>query len=168
MPISSNLVFISNQLLDKELVKTLNVPLEPIAFAFIDGKMYKHYGNEGTFVLDYGKDWGNNVVYGIIYSIIDFHFYIHLLDSYHQCSKSLVGFNHPMDVHHRIEVQATPIHFDTLDEFSRLKYRESEPLSVNAYHGNLNHPRIKQRLNKTVSYRITDGIDPNFIKLFGR
>ena len=128
--------------------------------------MYKHFRNDGTFTLqNVGKAWGNDVVYGGIFALSDYDFYIRLLDSYHQCSLALLGVNHEKDVHHRHRVLATPIAFDSIDELERLKYREREPLTVNMYQGNLNHPKIKQRLDKTVNYRIVDGVDKHFIEL---
>ena len=165
MPISNKLVFLSNELLDQSRTQSLGVPLQFITFAHIEGKLYKHFRNEGTFVSTHGKVWGNRVVYGAIYAVQDFDFYIRTLDSYHQCSRSLLRGNHVNDVHHRLETKATPISFKTINELERLQYKEREAIRVFAYYGNLNHPRIKQRLNKTVSYRLIHGMDRHFSKL---
>lgn len=166
MRIESNLLFINNELLGSEKRKKLNIPLTFITFAFVEGKLYKHFRNDGTFLLSHGKAWGNNVVYGAIFAIPDYSFYIRLLDSYHQCSQSLLGHNHSRDVHHRTEKLATPITFQTLDDFTRLKYKEREPIRVQVYTGNINHPKINQRLNKSVSYRIESGVDKHFTQLY--
>lgn len=162
----SKLIFIGNELLDPSRKKQLALPLEFISYGFVKGKLYKHFMNDGTFLLQYGKAWGNDVVYGGIFALNDYDFYIRLLDSYHQCSMSALGRNHSRDVHHRKAHQATPISFTTIDELCSLKYRERSPVEVQVYLGNPNHPKINQRLNKTVSYRITDGIDRKFIQLF--
>jgi len=74
--------------------------------------------------------------------------------------------NHMCDLHHRINVNVTPIHFKTLEELERLQYRETEPFTVQTYVGNPNHPKISQRLLKP-QYRILDGLDVvNYKKLF--
>jgi hypothetical protein len=164
--IKSKLVFVANELLDPQKREILNIPMEFITFAFIEGKMYRHFRNQGTFILPNHIDWGNNVVYGAIYAISEFDFYIRLLDSYHQCSYSVLGRNHKRDVHHRTETHATPISFDTFDDFTRLKYRERDEVEVQVYQGNPNHPKITQRLHKSNSYRIQSGVDENIIKLF--
>lgn len=128
--------------------------------------MYTHVGANETFILNYGKDWGNTVVYGALFAISDFNYYISLLDAYHQCSMSNFGLNHPKDIHHREIRKITPITFDTIDELERIKYRENVPIDAHVYFGNVNHPKINQRLNKTVSYRVVDGIDKHFIQLY--
>lgn len=167
MPISNTLIFISNELLATDKRRVMHLPLVFISFGFIEGKLYKHFKNDGTFMLEpHNKAWGNNVVYGAIFALSDYDFYIRLLDSYHQCSMSLLGINHSKDVHHRIEVHATPIAFNTWDDFIRLKYSESPSYEVQAYVGNLNHPKITQRLNKTNLYRIESGVDPHYKQIF--
>lgn len=166
MPVTNKnkLLFVGNELLG-ETRELLRVPMEFITFAFVEGKLFKHFRNDGTFILSYGKPWGNSVVYGAIFAINDFDFYTRILDSYHQCSLSALGRNHLFDVHHRITTKATPITFASIDELERLKYRERNQVEVQMYEGNQNHPKIKQRLNKTHSYRIVDGVDKNLIKL---
>lgn len=167
MRIANTLIFISNELLDESKLKRLSVPLQLISFGFVEGKLYKHFRNDGTFMLPkHGRSWGNDVVYGAIFAVPDFTFYIRLLDSYHQCSLSALGRNHTYDVHHRIEQLATPISFTSMEEFVSLKYRERTPIEVNLYTGNLTHPKINQRLNKTAGYRIESGVDKNLTKLF--
>jgi hypothetical protein len=124
--------------------------------------------NEGTFVLlPSNKRWGNEMIYGALFLCKDFDFYARIFDAYHACSMSTLLRNHDLDLHHRMHVHVTPIYFKSLDELSRLKYREGEPVYVQTYLGNPKHPKIANRLNSTVSYRITDGIDTeNYKKLF--
>ena len=155
------LLFISNELLSSAHAELLRVPLVFVSVAHIRAKLYKHFRNQGTFALCGGAEWGNRVVYGAIYAIEEFDFYIRQLDSYHQCSRSLLGENSKFDLHCRYVVQATAITFSTTDELERLQYKERTKLDVYAYLGNREHPRIKQRLNKSTSYRIIDGVDEN-------
>lgn len=166
----STLLFIGNELLDPRTRDTLGLPLQFISYGFIEGKLYRHYRNDGTFILqDSGKEWGNSVVYGAIFALPDFDFYIRLLDSYHQCSQSALARNHSRDVHHRHITQATPIAFSTFEDFTHLKYRERSPFDVHVYLGNKTHPKITQRLTKTHSYRLVSGVDERILlDYFGR
>jgi hypothetical protein len=112
------------------------------------------------------RAWGNNSIYGAIFLLSDPTFYLRLLDSYYICSLAALRKNHAKDVHHRIMVKATPIHFDTLTDLGKLKYREGDSLQVYCYFGNQTHPKISRRLNKSHSYRIIDGINKiHFIAL---
>lgn len=110
---------------------------------------------------EYGKEWGNNVVYGAIFHIDDYFFHAGQLDAYQSCSLSSLGRNHTLDLHHRITVDVTPIRFANLDEFQRLMYRELETIKCYAYVGNKKHPQIKNRLKARESsvYRIVSGVD---------
>ena len=145
----------------------LNLPLEFISFAFIEGKMFTHQRYQGTFVVPSNKRWGNTVVYGAIFLLRDYYFYIRTLDAYFACSKSALRKNHNNDLHHRHSISATPISFRTLDQFSRLQYTENEVINVQSYFGNTKHSKIKQRIQARISYRIVDGLDKtNFTKLF--
>lgn len=159
MPIEK-LLFLSNEFCNPHWYRDMRLPLEFITFAFIKGKMYKHFRNDGTFVLQNQGRWGNDVVYGGLFLLKDFDFYIRILDAYHTCSLSTLQRNHTLDLHHRIITQATPISFQSIDELERLKYRERNCIDVQTYLGNSNHPKITQRLrNKSMSYRIKDGIN---------
>lgn len=146
--------------------RDMRIPLEFITFAFVEAKMYKHFKNDSVFLLQPdNRKWGNNVVYGALYTLRDFEFYIRNLDAFHICSLSTLRTNHIKDIHHRVITSATPINFASLNNFSRLLYKEGSPIDVQTYVGNPNHPKIQQRLNKTISYRLTDGVDiENFKK----
>lgn len=159
------LLFISNELLSSEQTGLLRVPLVFVSVAHVRAKLYRHFRNQGTFALCGGAEWGNRVVYGAIYAIEEFDFHIRQLDSYHQCSRSLLGENSSYDLHHRYVARVTAITFNTTDELERLQYQEKTTLDVYAYFGNRDHPRIKQRLTKSNNYRIMDGIDDNLGKL---
>ena len=170
----SQLVFLYNELLNPLVYENkMHLPLDFICFGITNGKMYTHFGNKSVFILPYnhGGRWGNIKIYGAVFAVRDFGFYIDLLDAYHASSKSTLRRNHKFDIHHRYTVDVTPIKFSSIDDLSRLKYRENENiLKAEAYFGNPNHPRIKQRYeNKDRSRRVIDGIDGNnFIKLYRR
>lgn len=165
----NSLLFLSNELINPRWQRELKLPLHFITFAFVKARMYVHKRNQGTFILpnDVKQSWGNTVAYGALFTLQDFHFYIRTLDAYHMCSMSTLMTNHKRDIHHRIEVEVTPITFATLDDFARLKYREREALKAITYVGNLNHPNIHQRINvRQISHRIVDGVDKqHFIDL---
>jgi hypothetical protein len=169
-----HLIFLYNELLNPLIYHDMmRLPLDFICFGIIDGKMYTHFRNKSVFVLPYnhlGK-WGNTKIYGAVFTMRDFSFYIDLLDAYHISSKSRLKRNHSLDLHHRKTVDVTPIHFSSLDDLSRLKYRESEiTLKAETYLGNSTHPKIKDRYNnKIISRRVIDGIDKyNFKELYRR
>lgn len=164
------LIFLSNELQNPHQQRELRIPLEFITFGITEGRMYKHFRNQSNFIIpiDTLKRWGNEVIYGGLFLSKDFDFYAEILDAYNMCSLSKLLRNHDLDIHHRIEVDVKPIYFKTLDDLARLKYKEGEPIKAQTYMGNLKHNKITQRLNKTVSYRIIDGIDTyNFKQLFG-
>lgn len=160
-----SLLFISNELLNPTLQKEMRLPLDFVTFAHIKGNMYTHFRKHSTFTLHPAKVWGNEVVYGALFSLRDYEFYIRILDAYNLCSLSTLGKNHNRDVHHRITVEATPISFSSVDELERLQYRERESIQADTYLGNPKHPKINQRLNKTNSYRVIDGIDTHYMEL---
>ena len=169
---TTNLIFLHNELINPFIYHNkLRIPLEFVCFGMTEGKMYTHTRQNSTFILPSGdsKDWGNTQVYGAIFMIKEFDFYIELLDAFHACSIIKLRRNHIKDLHHRLKVEVVPIFFDTLDELSRLKYKEGVGIEVMTYVGNINHPRINQRFVTTASYRIVDGINKeNFTKLFRR
>lgn len=165
----NSLIFLSNELMNPVIQRELRLPLEFITFGMTKGKMYKHFKNKGTFILPpkLSKAWGNTFIYGGLFICKDFDFYARILDAYHVCSLSTMLRNHNQDVQHRVEVEVITIHFQTLDELARLKYREGESIKANTYIGNIKHPKIKIRTKKTTHYRVTSGVDaPHFTQLF--
>lgn len=156
------LTFISNELQTRIMQSKLGLPLTFITFAYVKGKMFTHFRKHSTFVLPTSnRTWGNNVVYGSVWHMSDWTFYSRLLDAYHGSSLSAIHVNHRLDLHHRITCSAVPLHFTSLSDFSRLKYREAdEGLQVQMYVGNPKHPKIIQRINRPQhSYRLIDGVD---------
>lgn len=163
----TQLIFLSNELCNPDWHRKMRIPLKFITFAYIKGKMFKGWMNQSTFVAHEKHHWGNDVVYGGIFLLEDFDYYITILDAYNACSMSTLGKNHKFDLHHRINTTATPISFSTIDEFSRLMYEELEEIDVQTYLGNPTHLKTTKRLNaKNISYRIVDGLDKkHFIRL---
>jgi hypothetical protein len=131
--------------------------------------MYNHVQNKGTFVVQQPQKraWGNDVVYGALFILNDFHFHIRSLDAYFGCSLSALHRNHTYDVHHRIITPATQITFSSVEEFCSLKYKESQPTRAYTYVGNPTHPNIIKRTSSRINgVRITDGLDkPHYKEL---
>lgn len=157
----SQLLFISNELLSPIKRKEMNLPLEFITFALVEAKMYKHYRSQTSFILP--NPIGTS--YGALFLLKDPFFYLRVLDAYHSCSLDVLRKNHTLDLHHRITISATPITFDSIDDWERLKYLEHEPIKAQTFIGNLTHPKINQRLVKSNSYRIKDGVDKHIQSL---
>lgn len=164
----SKLLFLYNELINPDLIREMKLPLRFVTFAYTDGKLYHHYRRYSTFLLPNGdtKAWGNRNVYGAIFQLDDFDYYIRVIDANHICSLSSLNVNHKNDVMHRLRVPCVPISFNTLDDLGRLKYSEREKHECYTYFGNPNHRKIRQRIVRNPSYRLIDGVDKsNFIKL---
>lgn len=139
--------------------------MEFVCFAITDGRMYTKYLKQGTFVVNGLRKHGNNKVYGAIYSLKDAYFHLRTLDALHNCSKSSLGRNHDLDMEHRVQAQANPILFSSLNELDRLLYKELESVTVEMYVGNLTHPTIKRRIEQREhnNFRVTNGINTESI-----
>ena len=154
----SKLLFLSNELISPTKRDEMRLPLHFVTFAHIEAQMYTNVRNDGVINIIQERTWGNNVTYGAVFLLDDFDYHIRTLDAHHLCSLSSLRRNHVLDTQHRVELHATPISFDTIDDLERLLYEEREPVLVQAYIGNLNHPRIHRRIKSTRSERIIDNI----------
>lgn len=143
----------------------MRIPLTFVCFAYFPSKMYRLARTKQTFMIEDKHPHQKYVTYGALYFLQDAEFYINILDSYFICSKSRLKRNHKNDLHHRIPTTVTQIQFSSIDEFERLKFVESDLIDCQTYIGNLLNYRINSRINKTTSYRVTNGIDKQFIKL---
>ena len=169
-------LFLSNELLDPDLLKKLRLPIGFVTFAFMKGVMftfdsrgYKNYHFKSFSIpAEQRYSRGNNIVYGGVYQLNFADAFLLPLDGMHNCSRSILGRNNIVDDHHRITREIYPITFKTLEDFSRLKYFEHPPIKAHCYVGNTNHPKIKVRLRERYpNKRITQGILPDpFKKLF--
>lgn len=128
--------------------RSMRLPLHFITFAHIVGHLTKSIRNIDVFNAISPYAHQGKVVYGAIFLLENYDFNIRTLDSYSLCSLSALGRNHSLDTLHRIDVEATPIKFNNLDEFSRLLYKELKPIIVQAYVGNQTNPKIKLRLKR--------------------
>lgn len=154
----TQLLFLTNELMNPRWQQELRVPLEFITFGFMQGKLYTHYKKVSTFATQLGRrKYTNDVVYGALFVLRDFHFYIRTIDAYMGCSQSTLLKNHTYDLHHRILTPITPITFKDIEEFVTLRYRESSPLNAYTYIGNLKHAKLANRLQDPHN-RIVSGV----------
>lgn len=148
-----------NDLLNPEKRNKLLLPLTFVTFAYIHAKMYSYRHNViSVRNHDVVRTWGNDIVYGGLYVLDNYEFYIRALDAYHSCSLSRIFSNHINDVQHREETRATPIVFSKFNDFVTLKYSEKDTIMCYTYFGNIQHEYIISRIKAKNSYRITDGV----------
>lgn len=161
-------IFLYNELLDKSYQEKLKLPLEFISFAYIDNAVM--YDLKGKYVaIPKGalkKTYKYEKVYGALFLLHNSEHFLRLLDASLVCSKTLLGLNHKLDEHHRVNVKATPIHFKSVEEFFKMKYNEGVPINVICYIGNPENEFIKRNVLNTVKNREVSGLDiNNFINL---
>lgn len=158
-----NLIFMYDHLMTKEYREKLNLPLEFITFAFIEGKMYEYFEHNKHIKIALEKDAivrnrGNDKIFGAIFALPFYKANIRVLDGIYACSRDRLKYNNPNDIMHRKDVMATPIHFNSIDELSRMLYTRREPIKVQAFYGNPEHNWIKHRVLMQ-RYRVVDGVD---------
>lgn len=161
-------VFLYNEWLDEEKQKLAKLPLEFICFAYIDNTvMYeieKKYVaiREGEIAIT--KKY--NKVYGALYILHNSERSIRTLDAVMICSKAFIGSNHKNDVTHRKNVQVTPIHFNSIEEFLLMCYKEKDKIDAITYLANQDNIMIREGVLNTVRNREVCGFDiNNFINL---
>jgi|SRR6185312_9140433 len=157
MPIS-NLIFLSNELMDARVRNDMRLPLHFVTFAIIEAQLYSNVRNEGVVNVRQERKYKGNVAYGALFHLEDFHFHIRQLDAFHMCSLSALGRNHDLDTQHRIITDTTPIVFSSIDALERLQYEEKRVTKATAYIGNLKHPKLNRRIRNTNSKRIKQNI----------
>lgn len=155
-------IFLYDEMLDGEYRKKSKVPLQFISFGFVRGKMFKTSKSKTPSVIaiqdgDIVRTWGNNKIYGALFAIPEYEYYIKILDAMYGCSKSRININHNMDYAHRVKTEFTPITFDNLDRFSVLDYTRNTPLEVDAYFANTSKDFINGRV-KSKQYRKGSGV----------
>jgi len=169
------MIFLSNELLDPKRMRQLKIPMTFISFAIMSGAMFSLPKNPKRSIIKHfnipsgiRKTRIQPIVYGALFHLEFEEVYLQNLDAMHLCSRYILKRNNFMDEQHRIKTKVSPIYFKTLEDFSRLKYIEKEPIESWCYIGNINHPKIKPRLRVTkINYRITQGVLPEeFKKLF--
>lgn len=162
------LVFLYDEYLDEGKQKLAKLPLEFICFAYIKG--VNMYDLRGTYIAirenTLKKTKKYNKVYGALYILDMSEHYLRILDAVMTCSKGFIGSNHKLDIRHREKIKATPIHFKTIEEFTKLKYNEGEELDVITYLANPQNELIKTNVLNSVRNREVTGLDiNNFINL---
>lgn len=162
------LVFLYDEYLDENKQKLAKLPLEFICFAYIKG--VNMYDLRGTYIAikenTLKKTKKYNKVYGALYILDMSEHYLRTLDAVMTCSKGFIGSNHKLDIRHREKIKATPIHFKTIEEFTKLKYNEGEELDVITYLANPQNELIKTNVLNSVRNREVTGLDiNNFINL---
>lgn len=162
------LVFLYDEYLDEDKQKLAKLPLEFICFAYIKG--VNMYDLRGTYIAikenTLKKTKKYNKVYGALYILDMSEHYLRTLDAVMTCSKGFIGSNHKLDIRHREKIKATPIHFKTIEEFTKLKYNEGEELDVITYLANPQNELIKTNVLNSVRNREVTGLDiNNFINL---
>lgn len=129
-----------------------------VSFAIADAGLYKY---PHTYLnVTHKKMKGNSVVYGALYVLHDDGFHIRTLDGYYLSSLSTLRKNHDLDIAHRIKQHVRPITFSSVDELSRLLYKEHEQILAEMYVANPKHPETTKRTvkRKGFHYRQTNGI----------
>ena len=165
---STDMVFLSNDLLNPTKRKRMKLPLIFVSYAFVHGKMYSLPRSTFVVELEDVKTWGNNVVYGAVYLVQDWEYFIDVLDAYHCCSKKRLHKNHKLDLMHRKTITATLINFDSFTSLEVLKYKEVGTVQTDAYFANMEHNRIlKSIYHPERRKRLSSGISPSIRKELG-
>lgn len=159
----NKVVFLYNELLNKDYQNKLKLPLEFVCFAYIEQVVLynvkdKYYALKENTIK---KTKGYNKVFGALYILHNSERFLRTLDAANVCSKSLIGSNHKLDLFHRTKYKAVPIHFKTVEEFVKIKYNEGDGLDVITYLANPENNLIKSNVNNTVRNREVLGLDVN-------
>lgn len=130
-----------------------------VCFAIFKGSLYRF--PHTSLNVAHRKPSGNKAVYGAIYDLKDDFFHIRTLDAYHLCTKDALGKNHKLDHAHRVHSKVYPIMFKSIEDLDRLIYKEEEPIDVQLYIANPNHPTTIKRVRRIsgLNYRIYNGIN---------
>lgn len=152
------MIFVSNELLNPEVREQLRLPTTFVCFAILRGSLYKF--KHTHLNVTHKKPVGNSAVYGAVYNLQDDFFHIRTLDAYHLCTKDALGRNHKKDFAHRVTEKVYPIMFKSIQDLDRLIYTEEDPIDVELYVANPNHPETIRRIKRTpgLAYRQYNGI----------
>lgn len=157
------LVFISDELLTPKMFQILRVEQSFITFAIATGKMYKNYKKTFVTEINGARRWGNENVFGAIFSIPNNAYYSRKVDSYYICSLSALRTNHKMDFNHRKLTTVIPIQFNTLQEVSNHTYTLGAEVECWAYYANLQNQGVINTMKNERS-RIIEGCNTKSFK----
>lgn len=165
------LVFLYDRTMIPKYQELLKLNMVFLSYGYIRGKLYEYYDQKDFHPIaidinDITLPWGNDKVYGALFSMPYFNDKVRALDSLFACSLSRIGINHKYDICHRHTVKFTPIYFNSLEELAYLRYNRGEDILADTYYGNPINPYIIHRV-KRKRYRINDGIDAkSFYQLY--
>ena len=133
----NKLIFISDKLMLNEVQKKYGISLIFVSYGYINGFMLKKGKNYKPYKKDVLPRVNNNDRIYVVLAILErAEVFIRILDGIMGCSKSSLGENHVMDLNHRFKVRATPISFESIDDFLKMKYKSKEEIICDAYYCN--------------------------------
>ena len=157
-------VFLYNELLDENKQKLYRLPLTFICFAYLEGaQMYSV--KDRPYITKAKKKYR---VYGAIYVLNNSHQNLKVLDAIMENSKGLIGKNHANDINWREKVLVTPIHFDTIEDFFKMRYNETDEIKAITYLVNTSNNYIKNNVIKSWNRDTCDFDINNFLLLMER
>lgn len=152
------LLFVTNELMLNDVQKKYNLPLTFVGFAHAEGLMY-HFGKKykvyKTDILQNKSK--NDRIYGVLMVLDKAEVFIRVLDGIMGCSKSSLSKNHALDIAHREQIYATPIHFDSIEEMFKMEYTSGEKIKCYAYYNNPNH--IDNKMPKRAKEKVDFDLD---------
>lgn len=159
----NSLVFLTNNLQSPSTRRKYLLQAEPIGIGILHAKMYNQRGD--TFCAETSnKAFGNSVVYGTLYHIKNFEHFKLALDAYHDCSLSLIGREHVLDLQKRVERDIILINPRDTDSLLNLDYMEKTTVKSHVYLANTTHQTISKKINCTNSvYRVQSGLCQSLI-----
>ena len=154
-------IFIYNELLDEKKQELYKLPINFICFAYLNKA--KLYNLNGKCYIT--KTNINNKVYGALYILDNSHQNIRILDAIMGCSRSITGKNHIKDMNWREKVTITPINFNSIEDFMKMRYNEKSDISVITYFANINNNYIKNKVIKSYNRETCDFDIENLLNL---
>lgn len=156
------LLFVTNELMLDEVQEKYNLPMTFVGFAYANGIMY-NFGKKYKF---YSKEIlqrqsKNDRIYGVLVVLDKAEVFIRVLDGIMGCSKSSLSKNHALDLAHREQIYATPIHFDLIEDFFKMNYKCGEKVKCYAYFSNPTHKdnKVPLRAKEKVDFNVDCFID---------
>lgn len=170
---NSSIIFIYDELMTKDVQKTLGLELEFLCYAFTRGKMYWMNGypikrkkqKKYFYIPPLGKK-RTGVVYGALFKINDWENeklkYYAYYGSTIQYTESITEF----DYYKPIEILCTPIKFKSWSDFKVMKFEKGKKVICTTFQGNEKNKNIERSIKKNHYYTVPKGLDDkSYIKL---